>query len=106
MSRSFALIARSIVFNVLFYANMIVLMLAALPTIVLPYPFLRAVLRFYARSSLWLVRVICGVRVEWRNHSAGAVGIFQISFRQLRMRLVSLAADAGNNRVSDARSPH
>jgi len=51
----------------MFYANMIVLMLAALPTIVLPYPFLRAVLRFYARSSLWLVRVICGVRVEWRG---------------------------------------
>ena len=67
MSHSFALVARSILFNVLFYANMIVLMLAALPTIALPYPFFLAVLRFYARSSLWLVRVICGVRVEWRG---------------------------------------
>jgi len=31
---------------------------------------------------------------------------FKYLFAQLRMRLVSLAADAGNNRVSDARSPH
>ena len=31
---------------------------------------------------------------------------FKYLFAQVRMRLVSLAADVGNNRVSDARSPH
>ncbi len=67
MSRSFALLARSILFNALFYVNIIVLMVVALPTIVLPHAFLLAVLRCYARSSLWLLRVVCGVTVEWRG---------------------------------------
>ena len=67
MSRSFALLARSILFNALFYVNIIVRMLVALPTLVLPHRFLLAVLRSYARSSLWLLRVVCGIMVEWRG---------------------------------------
>lgn len=67
MSRSFALLARSILFNALFYVNIIVRMLVALPTLVLPHRFLLAVLRSYARSSLWLLRVVCGITVEWRG---------------------------------------
>ncbi len=67
MSPSFALLVRSVIFNALFYVNMIVRMIVALPTIVLPYSFLLAVLRSYARSSLWLLRVVCGIRVEWRG---------------------------------------
>src|SRR6476619_7945518 len=42
-------------------------MIVALPTIVLPRSFMLGVLRRYARSSLWLLRVICGVTVEWRG---------------------------------------
>ena len=42
-------------------------MVVALPTVALPYRFLLGVLRAYARSSLWLLRVICGVTVEWRG---------------------------------------
>ena len=42
-------------------------MVVALPTIALPYGFLLGVLRAYARSSLWLLRVICRVTVEWRG---------------------------------------
>jgi 1-acyl-sn-glycerol-3-phosphate acyltransferase len=67
LSRSFALLARSILFNALFYVNIIVRMLVALPTLVLPHRFLLAVLRSYARSSLWLLRVVCGITVEWRG---------------------------------------
>jgi 1-acyl-sn-glycerol-3-phosphate acyltransferase len=51
-------------------------MLAALPTLLLPRRFLWALVRSYARVSLWLLRVICGVRVEWRglnNIPPGAV---------------------------------
>jgi 1-acyl-sn-glycerol-3-phosphate acyltransferase len=67
LSRSPALFVRSLLFNVLFYVNIIVRMIVALPTILLPRSFLLGVLRRYARSSLWLLRVTCGVTVEWRG---------------------------------------
>ncbi|HKM87499.1 MAG TPA: lysophospholipid acyltransferase family protein [Xanthobacteraceae bacterium] len=65
--RSVPLLARSILFNALFYANLIVHMIVALPSLVLPYPILRGFLRSYGRSSLWLLRVVCGIKVEWRG---------------------------------------
>ena len=67
MSRSPALFVRSLLFNVLFYVNIIVRMIVALPTILLPRSFMLGVLRRYSRSSLWLLRVVCGVTVEWRG---------------------------------------
>ena len=67
MPRSFALHLRSLLFNALFYVNLIVHMIVALPTLVLPYPVLRTFIRSYARSSLWLLRVICGTKVAWRG---------------------------------------
>jgi 1-acyl-sn-glycerol-3-phosphate acyltransferase len=67
LSRSPALFVRSLLFNVLFYVNIIVRMIVALPTILLPRSFLLGVLRRYAHSSLWLLRVTCGVTVEWRG---------------------------------------
>ncbi len=63
----FLLLARSFAFNALFYANLLVHMIVALPTLVLPYPALRVFIRSYARSSLWLLRVICGTEVLWRG---------------------------------------
>jgi 1-acyl-sn-glycerol-3-phosphate acyltransferase len=62
-----SVVARSLVFNALFYVNIMVRMIVALPTLMLPYTFLRRVLRAYARSSLWLLRVVCGITVEWRG---------------------------------------
>ena len=67
LSPSPALLARSLIFNATFYVNMIVLMIIGLPTIALPYAFLLGILRAYARSSLWLLRTVCGIGVEWRG---------------------------------------
>jgi 1-acyl-sn-glycerol-3-phosphate acyltransferase len=67
VSRSSALLARSVLFNALFYANLIVHMIAALPSLALPYPIQRAFIRSYARSSLWLLRAVCGTKVQWRG---------------------------------------
>ena len=67
MSQAPAVIARSLLFNVLFYLNVIILMIVALPTLALPYQFLRPFIRSYSRTSLWLLRVICGTKVEWRG---------------------------------------
>ena len=61
------ILARSLLFNALFYVNLLVHMTVALPTQALPYPVLRAFIRSYARTSLWLLRVICGTNVSWRG---------------------------------------
>jgi 1-acyl-sn-glycerol-3-phosphate acyltransferase len=67
VSRSLAILLRSVIFNVLYYANLTVHMIVALPTLLLPYPALRIFIRSYAMTSLWLLRVICGTKVEWRG---------------------------------------
>jgi 1-acyl-sn-glycerol-3-phosphate acyltransferase len=59
--------ARSVLFNALFYLNLIVYMVVALPTLAMPYAVVLAFIRSYARTSLWLMRVVCGTKVEWRG---------------------------------------
>jgi 1-acyl-sn-glycerol-3-phosphate acyltransferase len=65
--RSFVIYIRSIVFNALFYANLTVHMIVALPTLLLPRQILHAFVRSYALTGLWLLRVVCGTKVEWRG---------------------------------------
>jgi 1-acyl-sn-glycerol-3-phosphate acyltransferase len=67
LARSTSLLARSVLFNALFYGNLIVHMVVALPALVLPYPILLTFIRSYARTSLWLLRIVCGIAVEWRG---------------------------------------
>jgi 1-acyl-sn-glycerol-3-phosphate acyltransferase len=67
LARSTFILARSVLFSALFYGNLIVHMVVALPAFVLPYPILLVFIRSYARTSLWLLRVVCGVAVEWRG---------------------------------------
>ncbi|MGB6537568.1 MAG: lysophospholipid acyltransferase family protein [Xanthobacteraceae bacterium] len=69
MSRPPALFARSLAFNVLFYVNLFVHMIVALPMLVLPHRLHRIFVRSYSRTSLWLLRVVCGTKVEWRGVS-------------------------------------
>jgi 1-acyl-sn-glycerol-3-phosphate acyltransferase len=61
------ILVRSIVFNVLFYLNLLAQMIAALPTLVMPRRALLAVVHFWARTNLWLLRVVCGIRIEIRG---------------------------------------
>ena len=61
------LIFRSIAFNVLFYANLVVQAIAALPTLIMPRAAILAVARFWARTNLWLLRSVCGITVEFRG---------------------------------------
>jgi 1-acyl-sn-glycerol-3-phosphate acyltransferase len=58
---------RSIVFNLLFYLNLIVQMLGAIPTLVMPRGAIVAVVTFWARTNLWLLRRICGITAEFRG---------------------------------------
>jgi 1-acyl-sn-glycerol-3-phosphate acyltransferase len=67
VSISPVLIARSLLFNTLFYLNLLVQMIVALPVLALPHRIHLAFIRSYCRTSLWLLRVICGTRVAWRG---------------------------------------
>ena len=59
--------ARSVLFNVLFYLNFLVQAVVFSPVLVLPRRCVWPVARFWARSSLWLHRAICGVGEEVRG---------------------------------------
>ena len=67
MPPSFATYIRSLAFIALFYVNLTAHMIAALPTLLLPRRILHVFVRSYALTSLWLLRVICGTKVEWRG---------------------------------------
>jgi 1-acyl-sn-glycerol-3-phosphate acyltransferase len=61
------IIARSVAFNVLFYLNLIGQMLVVLPTMIMPRRAIIAVVQFWARTNLWLLRVVCGITVDFRG---------------------------------------
>jgi len=66
---------RSLVFNALFYLNLIGLMLLGLPCLLARRHTIQALARIWARSSVWLLDQICGTKVEFRglhNLPAGA----------------------------------
>jgi len=58
---------RSILFNLLFYLNLVMLLIAAIPTLVLPRRAILGMARLWGLTTLWLLRVICGIDVEWRG---------------------------------------
>ena len=58
---------RSLTFNIAFYVNLIVLMILGLPTILFGRHAIFALARIWGGSSLWLLRIICGLRVEFRG---------------------------------------
>lgn len=61
------LVLRSLLFNIAFYANLIARLVLYLPLLALPRQWLMAGVRDWARSSLWLMRVIAGTKAEFRG---------------------------------------
>lgn len=58
---------RSLVYNILFYINLAVLLIAALPTFLMPRSGILFMAKTWGRTSIWLMRVVCGTKVEWRG---------------------------------------
>ena len=58
---------RSYLFNALFYVATAVILIGGSPLLLGPRSWAMAGLRFHARGSLWLLRVICGTRMEVRG---------------------------------------
>jgi 1-acyl-sn-glycerol-3-phosphate acyltransferase len=62
-----AIFLRSLVFNILFYLIFLLLAVIAVPTLVLPRAALLTVANWWAQISILLMRVICGIKVEFRG---------------------------------------
>ncbi len=58
---------RSLIFNVLFYALMVVWIVVILPSFILPRRVMIAIAKAWALHNLWLMRLVCGTRVEFRH---------------------------------------
>jgi 1-acyl-sn-glycerol-3-phosphate acyltransferase len=62
-----SVLVRSVLFNTLFYLNLIIQMIVVLPTMAMPRGAILRVMRFWARTNFWLLRVVCGIRFEVRG---------------------------------------
>jgi 1-acyl-sn-glycerol-3-phosphate acyltransferase len=58
---------RSIIYNVLFYLNLVVLLIAAIATMLMPRWGILGMATLWGRVSNWLLRVVCGIKVEIRG---------------------------------------
>ena len=61
------MLARSILFNVLFYLNTFVHLVAGLPTFFMSYRAVIAIAKSWGRSNLVLLRMVCGIKAEFRG---------------------------------------
>jgi 1-acyl-sn-glycerol-3-phosphate acyltransferase len=61
------LFLRSALFNFLFYATMIVLMIIGLPALLVGRKAILALARTWSRFSLWLLKAVCGTSAEFRG---------------------------------------
>ena len=58
---------RSLIFNIAFYVSFGAWLLVAIPTAVMPRRAVLAVAKTWGRYNIWLLRMICGIGVEWRG---------------------------------------
>jgi 1-acyl-sn-glycerol-3-phosphate acyltransferase len=58
---------RSLVYNVLFYVVLAFWITVGIPTFLMPRGAIMTIARCWARSSIWLMRVICKTKVEYRG---------------------------------------
>ena len=58
---------RSLAYNVLFYMLLVFWNVVAIPTFLMPPRAFMAVAKAWARSSVWLMRVVCNTRLEVRG---------------------------------------
>lgn len=61
------LILRSILFNVVFYVHLVLWLVIALPTFLMPRRAIIWVAQTWGRSSVWLMGVVAGARTEYRG---------------------------------------
>ena len=60
-------VIRSLLFNVLFYVNLVLFLVLGSPFFFTPRIWSIRALQVWARSSLWLLRVVAGIGMEVRG---------------------------------------
>ena len=58
---------RSLIYNILFYAMLVIWLLVAIPTFLMPRWGILNIAKYWGLSSIWLMRVICNTRFEYRG---------------------------------------
>jgi 1-acyl-sn-glycerol-3-phosphate acyltransferase len=58
---------RSLAYNVLFYALLVFWIVVAIPTFLMPARAFMRVAKAWARSSIWLMGLVCNIKVEYRG---------------------------------------
>ena len=61
------IVVRSVIYNLLFYVNLVVLLVAAITTFVLPHRAILKMAEVWGRTSVFWLRVVCGTRFEIRG---------------------------------------
>src|ERR1700741_5406847 len=82
----FLIFLRSLVFNVLFYFCLVLWILFALPTFLMPRKAILTVAGWWAKSSLLLMRIICGTKVEFRGVEKIPAGPLIVASKHQSMR--------------------
>ena len=62
-----SIFVRSLIYNVLFYVLLVFWILVAIPTFVMPPRAFMAIAKAWATSSIWLMRIVCNTRVDYRG---------------------------------------
>jgi len=65
--RAAVIVLRSLVFNALFYLVLAAYLVVAIPTLLMPRRCILALARQWARVDLAMLRIICGITVDWRG---------------------------------------
>ncbi len=58
---------RSLAYNILFYLNLLLWVTLGIPTYVMPRWGIISIAKNWGRTSIWLMRIVCNTRVEYRG---------------------------------------
>jgi 1-acyl-sn-glycerol-3-phosphate acyltransferase len=76
---------RSLVYNVLFYALLVVWLIVAIPTFVMRRSAIITLARLWSRQSTWLLRAVCNVKVEFRGVEKIPIGPLVVASKHQSM---------------------
>lgn len=62
-----SIFVRSLIYNIVFYLNLTFWVLLGIPTYIMPRWGIMNIAKNWARTSIWLMRIICNTKVEYRG---------------------------------------
>ncbi len=62
-----SIFVRSLIYNIVFYLNLTFWVLLGIPTYIMPRWGIMNIAKYWGRTSIWLMRIICNTRVEYRG---------------------------------------